>query len=278
MTSAAVALAAVLGATLITTGSASAAPESDRPAVGDCTNAPRLDNWILTSGTVDCATSHTGQTVHVGRWRSTVSPTQANALDAKGEQRLMRQMQPEFDACNKKLNALLGGVVGAHATKASAFFGNITGPDKAQWARGERWVRCDIVAGKAPTKAKGNESVLQPIPAPAKLKGFLNSPATSWAPYNYCVGENPKDQLYYWIACDKTPILGIAWANPSGKYPGSEDAAFAQMRKQCLSVIRRVVSPYVPDFAIWVIDFTPEALTKDNYSTSTWFCGLDVTR
>ena len=48
------------------------------------------------------------------------------------------------------------------------------------------------------------------------------------------------------------------------------------MRKQCLAVIQRVQGRGIPEVSTWVLNFTPEALTKDNYSTSTWLCGLNM--
>lgn len=267
-----------LGATLAYGSSAGAAPETGRPSVGDCTNAPLFDNWVLTEGAVDCLAPHTGQTVYVGRWRSTVSPTAANDLDEKANERLLKQLQPEFDACDKAADELLGRRVSPTATKSSWFSVNGTGPNDEEWAKGERWFRCDVVAQKAPEKFGVEETPLTSIPGPDELKGFLRQVPTAWGDYKRCVKRDPSDGLYYFFTCKKAWRNGqaVVWVNPNGKYPGSEDAAFDQMQRQCLSIVRKLQKSNVHDSTVWVLNFTKFELTKSSYSKSLWLCMLNL--
>ncbi len=262
---------ALLSPLLLSQGSAQAEPEQ-APQVGDCTTGSTIDSWTLVGGTVDCGESHTGQTVYVGKWTATVSPTAANKLTGEQETKVAKALSKQFAACDEAAESYLGSRKGS-AVRASLFTTNGTGPDADQWAAGERWFRCDIVAVEARTSWKADPTRLLTIPSPGDLRGYLSTPDFDFE-YQLCIAENPKTSTYFPFKCGSRQAVGfgVAWATPEGKYPGSTDEAFTQMRKQCLATMRKMSVNVATDRA-WILNFSGE-LTKSNYSKSTWLCGV----
>lgn len=261
---------ALLSPLLVHQGSAHAEPGA-APQVGDCTNSPTIDSWTLVGDTVDCYDIYTGYTVYVGTWTSATSPSAANELTDKQEAKVLKELSGQFAACSKAAEAYLGSRKGS-AVRASLFVTNGTGPDAEQWAAGERWFRCEIVASQARDSWDREGDKLLPIPTPDELRGYLSTPDFD-SMYEFCIAENPKTKTYFHFKCGTPKIVGygVAWMTPEGKYPGSTDAAFAKMRKQCLTTMRKMSVNWATN-SVWVLNFSGK-LSKGNYAKSLWLCG-----
>lgn len=265
--------AGLLAALLVPVPAAAVEPGAYTPVIGECTNAEFLDGWVLESGPVDCAESHTGQTVYVGTWRSPVSPTEANDLDDKGREQLERQLKPEIQKCDDAFGKYLGMGQFGKVLKATVFDMKETGPNAEQWARGERWFRCDIVAWKPPVNFNGASGELQELPPPDELSSVLQELPVFWGPFTYCVKARPKTTRYAWMSCERPEThRGVAWAWPTGKYPGDLAGAFEQMDRQCAGVVSRLMKLNLSVADVWTLNYSSEPLTKRNYKNSRWLC------
>lgn len=263
-------MVALIGTLLVHQGSAHAEP-GVAPQVGDCTNSPTIDSWTLVGSTVDCYDTYTGYTVYVGTWTSATSPSAANDLTDKQEAKVQKELSRQFAACGKAAEAYLGSRKGS-AVRASLFVTNGTGPDAEQWAAGERWFRCEIVAEQARDSWDKDSDTLIPIPAPDELKGYLSAPYFD-ATYDYCIAENPKTKTYFQFKCGTPKVVGygVAWMTPEGKYPGNTEAAFAKMRKQCLATMRKMSVNWATN-RVWVLNYSGK-LSTANFAKSRWLCG-----
>lgn len=262
---------ALVGPLALVHSAAQASPE-DTPLVGDCTNGQTIDSWILTGEVVDCETPHTGQTIYVGEWTSTTSPDAANRMSDAQQAKVVKALGKQFTACKSAAESYLRSRKGS-AVRVSVFTTNGTGPDAEQWAAGERWFRCDIVAKQSPDSWTAPSDRLLTIPSPDELRGYLATPDYD-VKYEYCFAENPETKTYFPFDCSSPKVAGtgVAWTSPEGRYPGSIAAAFAQMRKQCQSTMAKL-SVNVATSGVWALNHT-RGLSKSNYRKSLWMCGV----
>lgn len=262
---------ALVGPLALVHGTAQASPGAV-PLVGDCTNGQTIDSWVLTGEVVDCETPHTGQTIYVGKWTSSTSPTDANRLSAEQQTKVAQALSKQFSACQVAAESYLRSRKGS-AVRVSVFTTNGTGPDAEQWAAGERWFRCDIVAKQSPDSWTAPSDRLLTIPPPDELRGYLSGPDYD-VKYEYCFAENPETKTYFPFDCSSPKVAGrgVAWTSPEGRYPGSIEAAFAQMRKQCQSTMAKL-SVNVATNWVWALNHT-RGLSKSNYRKSTWMCAV----
>jgi hypothetical protein len=262
-------LLAVAGMILPTTTPA-VAEVSDPPAIGQCTNDASMDSWAHVGSVVDCEGLHTGQTVWVGTWPLTVSPAGATAFTVGGPEdvALRQQLQPDFDACSAAMASLIGGARKGYQIP-NEFTTNYVGPNDAEWAAGQRWARCDVVAS-APLDRTDVWSV-KPLPSPQALSGIMNTRLMS-NPYRLCYWSNPSG--YGFIDCASAYVaydLPATYAGRDLHWPGSARDLLLKVRVKCRA------NPAVRSFgalpgAVHATSDATGRLTKANYRASTFYC------
>jgi hypothetical protein len=196
------------------------AASTDAPVVGQCTNDPTMESWAHSGVVVDCAGPHTGQTVWVGPWTA--------------------EFQPSFDACEAAMTSLIGGVRQGYQI-FNQFTTNFVGPNDAEWADGQRWARCDVIAS-APLTRKDVWS-LKELPAPAALAGIMETPLKT-NPFRFCT------------------------------WTGSARSLLLKVRAMCRS------NPTVRSFGAKVRDIHVSQtekvrLTKKNFRDQTYYCMIE---
>jgi hypothetical protein len=251
------------------------AGSTDTPVVGQCNNDTAMVLWGHPGQVVDCAGPHTGQTVWVGAWTASVSPAEANAFTvASPEDYAMRaELQPGFDACQAQMNALVGGVRSSYQVQSQLTI-NLVGPNDAEWAEGQRWARCDIVAA-VPMTPK-DVWTLRPLPAPAELVGILDKPMKS-SPYRLCYWNTKNKAKYGFIDCSSrfvTQELPATYAGTAFTWPGSAKALLAKATAKCRH------NPTVLSYGAKADAITASAtiakLTKANYKDQIYYCMIQV--
>jgi hypothetical protein len=249
------------------------AASTDTPVVGQCNNDTAMVTWGHPGQVVDCAGPHTGQTVWVGPWAASVSPADADAFVPGGpEDVAMRaQLKPSFDACDAATSALIGGTRRNYQI-FSQFATNFVGPNAAEWAEGQRWARCDVVA-TVPTTRKDVWS-MRPLPTPAELVGILDKPLKS-NPYRMCYWDTKTK--YGFIDCASPYVtweVPVSYAGTAFTWPGSAKALLAKATAKCRH--NPTVLSYGAKTDAIQASGSIAKLTKPNYKDQLFYCMIQV--
>jgi hypothetical protein len=257
-----VVLVALLGLLLASAPARAAA--TDTPVVGQCTNEPDMSSWAHLGQVVDCAGPHTGQTVWVGTWAASASPAEANAYAVGSAQdaEVRAQLQPSFDACNAAMAAVIGGVRSNYEV-VSQFTTSYLGPDVAEWAKGQRWAHCDIVAATPLTRK--DVWTLRPLPAPSELVGILDRPMKS-SPYRLCYWNRNARFVAYEVPA--------SYSGTAFTWPGSAMALLLKARAKCRH--NPTVLSYGAKTAAIHVTLGSSKLTKANFKDQTYYCMIEV--
>lgn len=268
----AVAGALIVAVSVLTAAPASAEPTAP-PTVGECTNDPTGDNAVLNGTVVDCAGPHTGQTIYIGTWTSDVSPAVADtyAPDSPERQAVYADLGAQYDAC---LTAFVELVQDARRTYyiPSVLDRSATGPNADQWAAGERWFRCDIVASAAPRHGAADQ--LLPLPAPAQLVGAMRKPLKS-NPWKQCAWANKTSWAS--VGCSSPDASFTIAAGFSGsqfkKWPGSAAKLWDLATGFCqANPTVRSLKPKLSEVEAWREDSS--RITKSNYRRVLFRCAV----
>jgi hypothetical protein len=249
------------------------AASTDAPVVGQCTNDPTMESWAHSGVVVDCAGPHTGQTVWVGPWTAATSPTQAdvNATGSAADVALRAEFQSSFDACEAAMTSLIGGVRQGYQI-FNQFTTNFVGPNDAEWADGQRWARCDVIAS-APLTRKDVWSLKQ-LPAPAALAGIMETPLKT-NPFRFCFWDKKASSGL--IDCASPYVtyeLPVTYAGTDLTWTGSARSLLLKVRAMCRS------NPTVRSFGAKVRDIHVSQtekvrLTKKNFRDQTYYCMIE---
>lgn len=263
--------AVMMAASLIMAAPAHAEPTAP-PTVGECTNDPTGETSILNGTVVDCNGPHTGETIYIGTWTSDVSPETADTYpqESPERQKVYTDLSAQYDAC---LTAFIDIVQDARRTYyiPSVFDRSATGPNADQWAAGERWFRCDLVASAAP--GRGQPEQLLTLPAPAQLQGVMRRPlkTSKWA---MCAWANKTS----WSAvnCDSSDASYILAAGFSGslfKWPGTAAKLWDKATVFCqTNATVRSLKPKLSEVEAWRTE--SNKITKANYRSVLFRCAV----
>ncbi|MCO7221521.1 septum formation family protein [Klenkia sp. PcliD-1-E] len=212
------------GCTSTVEGSASPAPVAsptpgddpmvDAPAIGTCHDVESLYEPLQVPDVVDCGDGHTAETAVVADTGLPVDaeyPTQDD-LD-EGYLGDAFDEVCSYDTVEDYLRARPGDLL--YADYAQVL------PTEEQWARGARWVACDVTYGYG-----------QPETAPGRMAGVMESGTT--AAYRACLDGDPADNDV--VACSQPH-----WAERVSGYPDvpegtpfpADQAARAAIAEQC---------------------------------------------
>ena len=267
--------AAVLAlAVAITWTPPAAAETTGTPVVGQCTNEQSSESWAHSGDVVDCSGPHTGQTVWVGTWTDSASPSQATAFAPGGveDTSLREHFMADFDACQAAVASLTGAAKPGY-TIVSEFDINFVGPNDAEWAEGQRWSRCDVVAAVPLTRQ--DVWTLKELPSPQAMAGILNAPLKS-NPFRMCFWEGKKGNGFIDCASPFAAYeLPVTFDGHDMTWPGSEKKLLKRIQPKC------VANPTVRGFgaspgAITASPGTTDKVTKANYKTLIYYCMIKV--
>jgi hypothetical protein len=178
---------------------------------------------------VDCTVPHTGQTVFVGEWTSDVSPSDASKLPAgsPAEKQLLASLKLQFAKCNAAAGALLGTKMKGYFI-ASRIITNTTGPNDTEWAAGDRWLRCGIVA-------KRTHSKMLALPDPESLINIMRNVPITRNEFAACWGSGSQGAGLLVDCRSKAAryLLLAVYPGTSFKWPGSKDAMTSKVSKTC---------------------------------------------
>ena len=264
--------AVLMAASVLVASPAWASPTAP-PTVGECTNDPTADTMVLNGSVVDCAQAHTGVTIYIGTWTSDISPATADTYgqDSPELQKVFDDLGPQYDAC---LQAFIDLVQDDRRTYyiPSVLNRSASGPNADQWAAGERWLRCDLVASSAPRH--GADSQLMPLPAPEQLVGAMRKPLKS-NPWAKCAWANPTSWASVDCASsDASFTLAAAFSGSAiGKWPGSVAKVWDRATAVCrANTTVRSLKPDLLDVEAWRVDTSK--MTKANYKQAQFRCAV----
>jgi hypothetical protein len=176
-------LAVAVGVTTLGQPAPAGAEPLPAPAVSQCTKDRLWPSWVLGGPVVDCKRAHYGQTILVGTWTSETMPSVAARLKPGSvkSDALFADLNHQLNACNTAANTLVGISRTGYAVPTS-FQTNVTGPNNAQWAAGQRWLRCDLVVQRL--MSLGGKAASARCPAP-QVPNIMRTPIKS-NPYALC--------------------------------------------------------------------------------------------
>ncbi len=209
--SAAVASLAVVAGGLIAPSPASAAPQ-----IGECYGykAAVLDKVSTDAPAVDCAGEHTAETYWVG-----TAPTSLGAPSKASSARRLAASRP---CTTQAMNTYLGM---PDRVLPSRFRTVVLFPTDAQWAGGERWVRCDVVL-------QGGVSLKSFAGAAAAL--VAANPSTQ---FDFCTPSEPNARATAAYPClspkkNWIKVLDKDLGSAGSKFPGTSTVE-RKTRKLC---------------------------------------------
>jgi hypothetical protein len=267
-------------------GAPSAPPIVVPAKVGHCFNYKSIDHWVLDeSTTVDCAKKHTAQTVYVGTLTdpAAISFDEAGrisdaAAKAGGVAKLPAADQakwagytaalvPLSKACDVAIAKRTRSRQGAVVT-SSLFTADFTGPTQAEWDKGARWVRCNVVAHLVPDDYDASQALLK---IPTDLKSALDTMKfrNCWIPLEQ--GKAAKS-----VPCSSKTARRGAWLTisdviPTGRsaYPGQKGALDVAKGK-CLNLARSFATSGSPSVRWWSWHEKANGSTASGVSKGTW--------
>ena len=190
--------------TLLTAGLVMPAPASAAAAVGACYDYPiaTLEKGSSDTAPIDCAGPHTAETWFVGTLPESFGlPSKASATLrlAAGRPCTVAAMNAFLGMPDRKL--------------PSRFIPVALLPTDAQWATGDRWVRCDAVLQSG--------LALQPITGTAPA--FVA--ATPQEVLNFCTPLTPSAKSKWAVQCTNPKknwikVLDQELGGPTAKFPG----------------------------------------------------------
>ena len=250
--------------------SADDSSDTYQPVVGECTQSSSWGPFVLDGGPVDCAEPHTGQTVFVGRWTSKVSPAEADRMTDRRRYAVVEELRWQIDLCDERAWDLLGAEVEPGLHRVSQFYIALNGPSPSQWAAGQRWLRCDVVAFKAPTAWSqtanswlGLPTGLQSLPSPSNLEGILARP--DLGRFRHCEARRDGDGWYEMFTCKKgVEIFGAVELKPRLE---SIEAKKKFVSKKCAAAMTRMTGERVDPS-----DILPLSSGCPTVASS-WVCG-----
>lgn len=263
--------AVMMAASVLVAAPATAEPTTP-PTVGECTNDPTGETSVLNGAVVDCNGAHTGETIYIGTWTSDISPATADTYpqNSPERQKVYADLGGQYDAC---LTAFVDVVqdVRRNYYVPSVFDRSATGPNADQWAAGERWFRCDLVASAAPRH--GDPEQLLPLPAPEQLQGVMRRPLknSKWA---LCAWAD--DTSWAAVDCASSDVsftLAAGFSGSQFKWPGSTSKLWDRATAFCqANPTVRSLKPTLSDVEAWRTD--SKKITRANYRTVLFRCAV----
>lgn len=198
--------AAVIGVTalMLATGLAGATPSAAASVVGSCFDYPvaTLDEISSPAAAIGCENPHTAETFAVRTLGEQFGPPSKASVAAR--------LAAASGCTVKAMNAYLGmpARVLPSRFRVAALF-----PTNAQWAAGERWVRCDAVLQSG--------LVLQRITGPGSA--FVAS--VPQADLNFCTPSTPSARNTAAVRCTNPKrnwikVLEQRLGGPTARFPG----------------------------------------------------------
>jgi len=231
------ALAGLLtAAALVTTGLIAASAASADPVVGACYTYPASTIHAVSSGapTIGCDSPHTAETYFVRTLPDSFGVPSKATLGAK--------ISAGKPCTVESMNTYLG--LSARVLPSRWIIVPLF-PTDAQWAAGERWMRCDVVL----------QGGLEPKPIASTASAFVAAnPADI---FNFCTPREPsatktsaypcKDAKKNWIK-----VLDQELGGAGSKFPGTTSVE-TSTRKLCEKMGKKYAGkvPYPGWWAIW---------------------------
>lgn len=161
--------------------------------VGECFAYTTVEHYVLASDEpyVSCLGPHTAQTVYVGALTNNDVMSFADAQSLLtaingpgGVGSLPDDVQARYGTfvaailststqCKAVIDEATGTVLDDGTRQASRFLADLTGPTPEQWAAGDRWIRCNVVA-VLPSDATRQRGTLMDLPP--SLNAALDDP------------------------------------------------------------------------------------------------------
>lgn len=241
------------------------------PQVGECTKTSAWGPFVLDGGVVDCSDPHTGQTVYVGKWTSRTSPAETDTFSFRKRDKVVDQLMPEIDRCDAARHDFLGAWRSPSVFRISKFYVHVSGPNQKEWAAGERWLRCDVVAFEAPrswSQTANNwlqlPTKLQFLPAPSQLRAYLSKP--DLRRFTGCMAPRNGVGPYDLFSC-RDGIETVAGIDLPKTF-SSTDKARAYVEKRCVGVVKDLTGKTVARSGIRALSVGCAA------SATSWVCGI----
>lgn len=245
-----------------------------------------LDHWVLDEEkAVPCSKKHKAQTVYVGELtdpaaisfeeagRISAAATKAGALKKLSAEDQAKwagysaSLGPLTSACeaaiSKKVKSKEFGVV-----TSTLFVPDFTGPTQAEWDKGARWVRCNVVAQLVPDDYGASQALMrlpQRLATALDKKSFRNC----WIPLEQ--GNKARS-----VACSSRVAKRGAWLTvsdliPTGKstYPGQKGALDIAKAK-CLSLISHFSNTAKPSARWWTWHQKSNGAPQSGVTKATW--------
>ncbi len=206
------------------------------PVVGACYEYPADTLTKVSSGApaIGCESPHTAETFWVG--------TVADAIGLPSKVTPVSYLTAGKPCTAKVMNTYLGFT---DRSLPSRFTTVVLLPTDAQWAAGERWVRCDVVlkAGKALKSITGTATGLVA--------------ATPEAIFNFCTPKEPRAASTAAYPCTNAKknwikVLDVTLGGPAAKFPGDQAVA-KYMQAQCKKMAKKYDGkiPYPGYWGLW---------------------------
>ncbi|MBY8871346.1 septum formation family protein [Micromonospora sp. PLK6-60] len=224
------ALLAGCGATDNGGGTVAASPtptaETFVPQAGVCHPEAETVGYRATYTTVDCASTHRTETIHVGAFTGPaadrVTPPPARSPE----------MRAAFRDCDRKTSTFVGA-----DWRGARMSIRVVAPAPQDWTAGSRWYRCDLYA--LPT-LDGSTAKKHPDDLAAQRDGTLRAELTRPSPLAHTCFTEDEYELLQPAACTKPhrfEYVGI-WTAPDVSYQALDGFA-TRIHDSCRSVIRR---------------------------------------
>lgn len=223
-------------AALVLVGIGLPSPASAAPVVGACYQYPADTLTKVSSGApaIGCEAAHTAETFWVG--------TVADAIGVPSKVSPEAFLAAGKPCTAKVMNTYLGFT---NRTLPTRFTTVVLLPTDAQWAAGERWVRCDVVlkAGKDLKSITGTATGLVA--------------ATPEATFNFCTPKEPRAASTAAYPCTNPKknwikVLDVTLGGPAAKFPGDQAVA-KYMQAQCKKMAKKYDGkiPYPGYWGLW---------------------------
>ena len=193
-------------------------------------SSPYRPNFAQRRPTVDCATAHNLETVHVGTF--TGADADRGDLPPAGG----TAMRTAYGVCDKAVRDFLGG-----DWRAARLELVVTLPYPPAWSAGARWYRCDLLAYE-------DTYYQSTLATPQRsLRGELTGPREYVLGCAAIKASAPAYDIGSFLQTDcgqphNAEFAGV-WDAPDGPYPARDDRAFNErMYRGCSAVIAAYVS------------------------------------
>jgi hypothetical protein len=178
---------------------------------------------------------------------------------------LLSSMEATRVECVRIIDETVGATLPSGITQATVLTTDLTGPTPEQWAAGDRWVRCNVVARLAPDAASPVERL---IPLRPDLVNALDD-----ATYRVCSQGSPDGaripcadgvgQEDVWLTIsDVVPTPSIPW-------PGDQGAQEAAVLA-CVNVAEQAGIPAAPTMEATGRTVGADGVATSGFSPDTW--------